>query len=505
VLREVAWALAYAHAQGVVHRDIKPANILLERGTERAMVTDFGIARLAHASGETGVGELLGTPEYMSPEQASGEPVDGRSDLYSLGVVGFFALTGQLPFSAPTTQGVLLQHITKGAPPVASVARGLPASLARTIDKCLEKRPEARYPTGESLAEALAPATDTRNDVPVPIRVFVDRRRMMLMIMPPAMAVPMLAGLTASVIRHGSVLRFAGVAGTLAAAVALPLGILLFRLRTVLRLGYGPDDIAAGLRVRFERRREEFQYDFGTQPSVREKVVRAVGVAGIATAVFSTAGLLMGAAPQLLAPAAALGAYAGVIGTVISSKSRRLRRASGPKGAEWWQGRVGHALARIAGFNLGQRAVPANRPTELAIAMSAEALYDGFPKDVRESLGDVPAVLRALEAHAHAARARIEELDATLSQAPQAPARAADDARRAAVALELRDARGRAEARLADVVTALENVRLDLLRLHAGAVTAVGFTQDLAAARALGESADRVIAGLKETEALLKP
>src|SRR5437867_8942072 len=80
VLREVAWALAYAHSQGIVHRDIKPANILLERGTGRAMVTDFGIARLAQLSGETAVGEVLGTPEYMSPEQATGDAVDARSD-----------------------------------------------------------------------------------------------------------------------------------------------------------------------------------------------------------------------------------------------------------------------------------------------------------------------------------------------------------------------------------------------------------------------------------------
>jgi eukaryotic-like serine/threonine-protein kinase len=505
VLREVAWALAYAHAQGVVHRDIKPANILLERGTERAMVTDFGIARLAHASGETGVGELLGTPEYMSPEQASGEPVDGRSDLYSLGVVGFFGLTGQLPFSALTTQGVLVQHLTKAAPPVSTVARGVPAALARTIDRCLEKAPGDRYPTGESLAEALAPATDARNDVPVPIRVFVDRRRMMMMVMPPAMAIPMLMGLTARAIEHGSTLRFLGIGGTLAAAVALPLGILLYRLRTVLRLGYGPDDIAAGLQVRFERLREEFQYEFGSKPSVREKTIRAVGVVGIVTFAFSATGLLMHVSPQLLAPVAALGAYAGVIGTILSGKWRRLRRASGPRGAEWWQSRVGRALARIAGFKLGQRAVPANRPTELAIAMSAEALYDAFPKDIRESLGDVPAVLRALQAHAHEARARIEELDATLAETQRGPARASDDDRRAAVASELRDARARAEARLADVVMALENVRLDLLRLHAGTVTAAGITQDLAAARALGESADRAIAGLKEAEALLKP
>src|SRR5207245_2571434 len=98
ILREVAWALAYAHAQGVVHRDVKPENILLEQGTGRALVADFGIARLAQASGGTGVGEVLGTPDFMSPEQASGEAVDGRSDLYSLGVVGYYVLSGKLPF-----------------------------------------------------------------------------------------------------------------------------------------------------------------------------------------------------------------------------------------------------------------------------------------------------------------------------------------------------------------------------------------------------------------------
>ncbi|MGH7617055.1 MAG: serine/threonine-protein kinase, partial [Gemmatimonadaceae bacterium] len=111
ILREVAWALAYAHAQGVIHRDIKPANILIERGTERAMVTDFGIARVAQVSGDVD-GEVLGTPEYMSPEQACGDSLDGRSDLYSLGVVGFFAVTGRLPFTGTSAQSVLAQHMT---------------------------------------------------------------------------------------------------------------------------------------------------------------------------------------------------------------------------------------------------------------------------------------------------------------------------------------------------------------------------------------------------------
>src|SRR6185503_7246147 len=140
VLQEVAGALAAAHAEGVVHRDVKPANILLERATGRAMVTDFGIARAADGA-ETAVGELLGTPEYMSPEQAAGEAVDARSDVYSLGVVAYYVVSGQLPFPAPTIQAVLAKQLTQVPPPVASLTPGLPRSLANAIDTCLIKDP----------------------------------------------------------------------------------------------------------------------------------------------------------------------------------------------------------------------------------------------------------------------------------------------------------------------------------------------------------------------------
>src|SRR3989441_9916364 len=100
VLREVAWALAYAHSQGLVHRDVKPDNIMLEEATGRALVADFGIAGQVRGAAGLDGGEVIGTPEFMSPEQALGEHVDGRSDMYALGIVGYFALSGKLPFEA---------------------------------------------------------------------------------------------------------------------------------------------------------------------------------------------------------------------------------------------------------------------------------------------------------------------------------------------------------------------------------------------------------------------
>ena len=123
LLREVAGALAYAHARGVVHRDIKPENILIDRESGRAMVTDFGIARAAEGDAKlTVTGVAIGTPAYMSPEQALGETEsDGRSDIYSLGVVGYLMLTGELPFKASNTPSMMMKHLD-GA--TASGARG---------------------------------------------------------------------------------------------------------------------------------------------------------------------------------------------------------------------------------------------------------------------------------------------------------------------------------------------------------------------------------------------
>jgi serine/threonine-protein kinase len=155
LLSDVATALSYAHGRGVIHRDIKAENILLDRTDDRALVTDFGIARLAESAPMTATGQVLGTVFYMSPEQVSGEPLDGRSDLYSLGVLGFYLLSGRFPFEHESPSAVLVAHVTRRAPPLRSVAPGVHAALASIVDRLLEKRASDRFASANEVAQVL--------------------------------------------------------------------------------------------------------------------------------------------------------------------------------------------------------------------------------------------------------------------------------------------------------------------------------------------------------------
>jgi hypothetical protein len=178
VLRDVASALAYAHARGVVHRDIKPDNVLLSHGT--AVVTDFGVAKALTASadygaaptrqGLTSMGVTLGTPHYMAPEQGAGDPaMDHRVDLYAFGATAYEILTGEPPFTGNSPHAILGAHIVALPRPITTVRPGLPPLLGHIVMKCLEKRPADRPQSAEEIIRALdALATPTGGTVPLP-------------------------------------------------------------------------------------------------------------------------------------------------------------------------------------------------------------------------------------------------------------------------------------------------------------------------------------------------
>jgi serine/threonine-protein kinase len=191
ILMQIAQGLAYAHSRGVVHRDIKPANILVtSSGTVK--VLDFGLARVADRNTITKKGVILGTPDYMSPEQAMGRLIDPRSDVFSAGAVYYEFLTQRKPFGGKTLHAVLYQIVSEQPQPVLTLNPELPARLARVIHRMLEKDPERRYATMEQLINDLEiihvalrrsrsrsalPSTGAGEDPRMRVRELVQRAR----------------------------------------------------------------------------------------------------------------------------------------------------------------------------------------------------------------------------------------------------------------------------------------------------------------------------------------
>jgi len=163
ILAGLALALDAVHRIGVVHRDVKPDNVLLDEISGRPMLTDFGVATVStseHSRSE--VSKALGTPQYMSPEHALGEQAaDGRSDLYSLGVMGFRMVTGRLPFNGGSAQSIVAQHVALEPPPVRHYAPHVSERLARVLDRCLVKNPNKRWQDAQQFRTALLRAADS--------------------------------------------------------------------------------------------------------------------------------------------------------------------------------------------------------------------------------------------------------------------------------------------------------------------------------------------------------
>jgi serine/threonine protein kinase len=504
VLREVAWALAYAHGRGIVHRDVKPDNILLEAGTGRALVTDFGIAHGGRDPGPgTDPGKISGTVHFMSPEQAASEPVDGRSDVYSLGVVGYLAVSGRLPFETSNLPALLLQQATEAPPSVMRAAPGLPPALGAAIDRCLARDPEERFADGEALAAALVPAAETRPALPPSLRAWLAARNPLLvpyMGWSAGFSVLMLGNIFANATGNpGSsmwdVLLLAG----LASAPLLPIiGFHLNQAHRQFRAGHTVADLRAALEVA-RRERAETEAVAREEREPREHRILRLATVGSATWLAVTLGFMASGVIHenqvgilwFIAPALTtmgLGAVSNALD--VQFIPTRIR--------EWWQtgvrdrlwkSRIGEWVARRLGAPERSQLAGASafRATEAALGVAASELFAALPKEYREQLAELPATVALLEARAAEARAEVDVVDAL------APSGSAE----AEVVAARREA---AKAQLAESVAALEGIRLDLLRLHAGASDLAPLTTLIDAARVIGEDLRRLAEAEREVE-----
>jgi serine/threonine-protein kinase len=514
LLREVAWALAYAHGRGIVHRDIKPDNILLEAGSGRALVTDFGIASgSADPAAATDAGKVMGTANFMSPEQVAGEAVDGRSDIYALGVVGYLGVSGRLPFEGTNLPALIARQATEAPPAVARVAPGIPPALATAIDRCLDRDPDARFPDGESMAAALAPAMETRPALPATLRAWLAARNPLL--------VPYLgwsAGL--GVLAVGNF--FAWMTGNpgagpwdvalLVTAASSPLvpiiGFHLYQARRQFRAGHTLTDLRSALDVA-RRERAEGEALAREDESAAHRLLRIATVGSASWLAVAFGLLVQGAIHEsqiglawVMLPVLStmlFGAISNALDVQFIPDRIRDTWQTGIRD-RLWNSRVGEWVARRLGAPERSGAVGAGafRPTEAALGVAAGELFAALPEAYRDELSELPAVVAALEARAAEARAELDVVAALASAGG-----GGSDLSPATATSMVAGRRAAAAARLSESVAALEGIRLDLLRLHAGAADLAPLTTLIDSARLLGEHANRLAEAEREVDAAI--
>ena len=506
VLREVAWALAHAHAQGLVHRDVKPDNILLESASGRVLVADFGIA--AAMGDATGDG-VSGTPEFMSPEQALGQELDARSDLYSLGATAFYAFSGRLPFEGESTTEVLAKQVTEDAPSLGTLGLAVPRRIAQLVDRCLSKDAAHRPASADALAEQLGVALAQRRELPAALRAFVKRSGRLDG--GGTIASSLLIGGASIAVGH-FVSPAAGFGALAAGFTVAPIGYLIHAARRLSMLGFGQQDLAPAFKSEIEQNREEHAVEYSRKVSTLDKLLLEAARASIVVFVPSFAALILSAfqyAPVSsitrvwMALLTGVTKYASIAmaisGSIYLTRLQTRRDVETPFWSRVWQGRLGtfaFKVARRLARNRLPGAAMTHRATELSLGMAAENLFEGLPKETRRQLGDVLPLIHRLQSDAQQLRERYEELKEAIAMAGDAAALSEYDG--------VRDDRDAIHAKLAEAVGALETIRLNLLRLHAGSGTVEGLTTHIGLAFAVSEEVERMLAAKDEVERSLQ-
>jgi serine/threonine-protein kinase len=499
VLREAAWALAHAHSHGLVHRDVKPDNILLERGSGRALVADFGIAA---AAGDAAGEGISGTPEFMSPEQALGKELDPRSDLYSLGATAFYAFSGRLPFEGSTPTEVLAKHVTEPAPHLATLGLAVPRKVALLVDRCLAKEAEHRPASADALAEQLGVALEQRRELPAALRAFVKRNGRLdgaASLLYPTLLATGSVGVAAMYGMWAGFTAF-GIGMTVA-----PFSYLVHAARRLSLQGFAHVDIAPAFKSEIESSREEYAVDHGTAPSTVERALklvlkntaRAASLVSVVT-IGTTTWAAMYRSP--LAETSALVMVVAWSTTLFSTIGylaliQRRRDVDTEIWHQIWTGPIGKVAFGIARKFLGSRGVTSamtHRATELSLGLAAEQLYESLPREARTALADLPATLKQLQSDAQLLRRNLDELQDALNDA--------GDASASVEYAEVRLTRDQIQAKLGDAVGALETIRLNLLRLHAGSGSLEGLTTHIGLAAAVSEEVERLLAAKAEVE-----
>jgi serine/threonine-protein kinase len=513
LLREVAWALGYAHASGVLHRDLTPANVLLERESGRALLADFGLAT-AHDAVEGD--PVFGTPGYLAPEVIRGEMADHRSDLYALGAIGYGMLAGRPPHTAETTGELLAKHLVQPVVPLERMMRGASRRLMAAVMSCLEKDPDARPSDAATLLATLDRIPEPVAVAP-PLAAWFTRWERIRPIY--AMATPILGMQTWALVwgyfqsgRTG--LAVAAVVSTALTLTAIPVLAHLtaeaLALRQLNGRGFGIADIRAAW-PHWTEALERAHAREGLPPLAGRVLFDLTALAAIALVL--TFAVVMPVLRFVL-PSAEVGSTIGALAALGSVAYLGMTVGLGigfiapgirfhPRGrfrrltARFWDSRFAAVVTRAAAWGQRDRLEASStlhRNTELVLGLALDSLWDAMPAALREGLGNLPELAGTLRLAAEELRDLATRLgeseDALASSDPDESAR-------------LGEIRADVEARQREVVAMLERLRLQLLRSLADRRTTDALTSRLDEARTLEGALVREIAAHRDLRALL--